>query len=173
MSLSRRTFLKASLLTSLSGNGLLLGCTRSSKQIISVPNASDASLGMWLRIGTDDRVIVIVPSAEMGQGVTTSLTTIIAEELDVELERLQIALAQATAESRREGLRIARLRWVVGPCGVAGPDEIAGPDRMPDAITKKSRSSLRRAYVPRAETPLRLHPHEASLSHASHFSEPH
>ena len=69
--------------------------------------------------------------------------------------------------------RIARLRWVVGPCGVAGPDEIAGPDRMPDAITKKSRFSLRRAYDPRAQALLRLHRHEASLSHASHFSEPH
>ena len=69
--------------------------------------------------------------------------------------------------------RIARLRWVVGPCGVAGPDESAGPDRMPDAITKKPRFSLRRTYVSRAAAPLRLHPNEASLSHASHFSEAH
>ena len=49
----------------------------------------------------------------------------------------------------------------------------ADPDRMPDAITKKPRFSLRRAYVPRAEALLRLHPHEAALSHASHFSDAH
>ncbi len=69
--------------------------------------------------------------------------------------------------------RIARLRWIIGPCGVAGPDKTADPDTMPDAITKKPRFSLRRAYVPRAEALLRLHPNEASLSHASHFSEAH
>lgn len=98
MSLSRRKFLQTTLLTSIAGSGLLLGCSRASKQILSVPNASDASLGMWLRVGSDDQITVVVPSAEMGQGVTTSLTSIVAEELEVELDRVQVALAPANTE---------------------------------------------------------------------------
>ena len=69
--------------------------------------------------------------------------------------------------------RIAQLRWIIGPCGVAGPDKTADPDTMPDAITKKPRFSLRRAYVPRVEALLRLHPDEASLSRMHHTSPKH
>jgi isoquinoline 1-oxidoreductase beta subunit len=39
-------------------------------------------LTAWLRIGADGRVTVMVPRQEMGQGVTTALPMLVAEELD-------------------------------------------------------------------------------------------
>src|SRR5881396_2207987 len=35
----------------------------------------------WLRIGADESVLVVVDRSEMGQGVTTSLPMLLAEEL--------------------------------------------------------------------------------------------
>jgi isoquinoline 1-oxidoreductase beta subunit len=42
----------------------------------------DPWLTGWLRIGTDGRVTVAVPRQEMGQGITTALPMLVAEELD-------------------------------------------------------------------------------------------
>src|SRR5436190_1117788 len=36
----------------------------------------------WLRIGADESVLVVVDRSEMGQGVTTSLPMLLAEELE-------------------------------------------------------------------------------------------
>ncbi|MEO8224296.1 MAG: xanthine dehydrogenase family protein molybdopterin-binding subunit, partial [Gammaproteobacteria bacterium] len=44
----------------------------------------DTALNAWLRIGTDGRIICGVHRAEMGQGVTTSLPMLLAEELDAD-----------------------------------------------------------------------------------------
>ena len=48
------------------------------------PGPNDAVLTAWLRIGTDGVVIVQVPRQEMGQGVTTALPMLVAEELDAD-----------------------------------------------------------------------------------------
>ena len=41
-------------------------------------------LTAWLRIAPDDTITMMIPSAEMGQGVTTSLPMLIAEELEAD-----------------------------------------------------------------------------------------
>src|SRR5258706_345792 len=51
-----------------------------------VPNA-------YVRVGSDERVTLIVAQVEMGQGVYTSMPMILAEELDVGLDQVQIELA--------------------------------------------------------------------------------
>jgi isoquinoline 1-oxidoreductase subunit beta len=48
-----------------------------------VPNA-------WVRIGTDDTVTVMLAKSDMGQGVTTGLTTIIADELDASMDQVRV-----------------------------------------------------------------------------------
>jgi isoquinoline 1-oxidoreductase beta subunit len=53
---------------------------------ITEPNA-------WLRIGTDDSITFLCDRSEMGQGVYTSLPMLIAEELGVGLERIQVEFA--------------------------------------------------------------------------------
>ncbi|HKZ74092.1 MAG TPA: molybdopterin cofactor-binding domain-containing protein, partial [Steroidobacteraceae bacterium] len=51
----------------------------------------------FLRIDPDDTITVIIGKAEMGQGVHTSLPTIIAEELDVDPRALTIRFAGVDA----------------------------------------------------------------------------
>ena len=100
MNLSRRAFLHSSLLMT---GGLLLGCTSNSPLILSSPKESANELGLWVRIGNDNRIGFVVPSVEMGQGVTTSLPTILAEELDVEPDQIDIVLASVHVAYRQPG----------------------------------------------------------------------
>ena len=57
-------------------------------QVLFAPNP-------WVRINSDDTVTVVIDRAEMGQGVVTSLATLIAEELEVELSRVRTEFAPA------------------------------------------------------------------------------
>ena len=50
--------------------------------------AEGAKFNAWVTIGADDVVTVMVPSAEMGQGVLTSLPLILAEELDADWSKV-------------------------------------------------------------------------------------
>ena len=47
----------------------------------------------FLRIGADDSITIIIGKSEMGQGVTTGLPTILAEELDVNPQRVRVEIA--------------------------------------------------------------------------------
>jgi len=49
----------------------------------------------WLRIGTDDSVLVVVDRSEMGQGVATALPMLLAEELEADWTKVQIEFAPA------------------------------------------------------------------------------
>jgi len=81
--MERRQFLKFSVAAS---GGLLIGfylpgvSTLGSAQ----PSASTFMPNAFVRIGTDERVTVIVNHSEMGQGVYTSLPMLLAEELDAD-----------------------------------------------------------------------------------------
>ena len=47
----------------------------------------------FVRIGADDRITVIIGKSEMGQGIYTGLPMILAEELDVNPQRLAVEIA--------------------------------------------------------------------------------
>ncbi len=49
----------------------------------------------FIKIASDDTVTMIIPRAEMGQGMLTTLAAMIAEELDVELASVQTGFAPA------------------------------------------------------------------------------
>jgi len=86
---SRREFLQASLTI---GGALLVGfhfplaSAAAQKQAPFAPNA-------FIRIDRKGAVTFIIPQAEMGQGVYTSIGMILAEELDVAWERVQVEAA--------------------------------------------------------------------------------
>ncbi len=60
-------------------------------------------LDRWLRINRDATVTVFPGKVEIGQGIVTALTQIVAEELDVALSRIRVA-ATDTSYSPDEGV---------------------------------------------------------------------
>jgi nicotinate dehydrogenase subunit B len=60
-------------------------------------------LDRWLRINSDGTVTVFPGKVEIGQGILTALAQIVAEELDVALERIRLAPAD-TSYSPDEGM---------------------------------------------------------------------
>jgi len=93
--LSRRQFIvKGS-----AGTALLLGTSVGLPLAMRAENADAAALATtvnaWIRIGTDESVTIAVGSAEMGQGVATSLTQIVAEELQVDWSKVAFEFAPA------------------------------------------------------------------------------
>jgi len=81
--MERREFIKLSVSAS---GGLLLGfyLPGVSKLASAQPSANVFTPNAFVRIGTDERVTVIVNHSEMGQGVYTSLPMLLAEELDAD-----------------------------------------------------------------------------------------
>ena len=86
---SRRDFLKTS---ALAGGGLLVGVVLPGLQeaqaagTLYTPNA-------WVHISDDNVVTLLSARSEMGQGVYTSMPMLIAEELNVPIERVRVAIA--------------------------------------------------------------------------------
>jgi len=113
--LPRRDFLKISALTS---GGLLLGfnwlgCNSS----VSTPADADSfmSLNAYLKIGTDGSAVIYSSNPEIGQGVKTAMPMIVAEELDLPWEKVQVKQAgldtQAFGRQLAGGSQSIRLTW--------------------------------------------------------------
>ncbi len=50
----------------------------------------EATFNPYVKIAADNTITVIAPRAEMGQGVSTTLAALVAEELDVALDRIKV-----------------------------------------------------------------------------------
>ena len=85
--MNRRTFLKVS---TVAGSGLLVGCSFSSQKILSTPDQEKNDLGLWVRIGSDDTVTLILPASEMGQHAQTGQAMILGEELEVDWSKIKV-----------------------------------------------------------------------------------
>jgi len=55
--------------------------------------AKSPLLDAWIRIGADGRITVFTGKAELGQGITTALQQIAAEQLAVEMSRIEMVTA--------------------------------------------------------------------------------
>lgn len=95
--LSRRGFLKGSALL---GSGLVVAFV--------IPGAHRFAMGAenqgnvfapnaFLRIGNDNSVTVLLGHSEMGQGIWTGLTMLIAEELDADWSKIRVEHSPASA----------------------------------------------------------------------------
>ena len=78
-----RTTRRKFLIGGAAATGLLIGYTvwPRNRPLNLVARDGEQIINGWLKIGTDGRVTVMVPQAEMGQGVFTSLPQILADEL--------------------------------------------------------------------------------------------
>jgi isoquinoline 1-oxidoreductase beta subunit len=79
-------------------------------------NAADTSAGSltaYLDIGPDGTVTLHSPTTEMGQGTHTGHAVIIADELDVPLERVKVRTAEPADPFRRNGSMSSGGSWGV------------------------------------------------------------
>ena len=85
--LSRRAFLRASVAA---GGGLLIAFNLPLPVAgARAPDRENFLPDGFIRIGRDGRVAFVIPQVEMGQGTFTSCPMLIAEELEVDLARVQ------------------------------------------------------------------------------------
>ena len=94
VSLSRRTLIRSA-----AGGGLLLSFPWALE-----PGGLDAKAAprfapdAFIRIDTDDQITFVMPQQEMGQGIYTALSQLLADELDAPLSRVQVEAAPPNAK---------------------------------------------------------------------------
>jgi len=105
--MKRRTFLVGGLVAGAAGAGLLVGCGQILADRVGdadslAPRAGAVGLNAWVRIDQDGVVTVTMAQVEMGQGVSTALPMLVAEELDVPLSMVR---TEPASWARRYGNR--------------------------------------------------------------------
>lgn len=93
--LSRRFFIRN---LSLVSGGLLLGCELGSKKPEVIPLTTDGRFApnLFVELKPDGELILTASRSEMGQGVRTSLTSVIADEMDADWNFVKVI--QATGD---------------------------------------------------------------------------
>ena len=93
---SRRSFLKA---TAMGSGGLMMtialpSCaTLKNGGMNKVGNIEQWDSNAWLRIDSDNSIHFVLDRVEMGQGTYTGMTTLLAEELEVDPEKVEVSFA--------------------------------------------------------------------------------
>jgi len=94
LNVNRRDFLKS---TTLASAGLVLGFYLPSQARFAQAEATKTFMpNAFLRITEDNVITVLIKHAEMGQGVTTSLPMLVAEELEADWTQIRYEFAPAT-----------------------------------------------------------------------------
>lgn len=99
---SRRGFIKVA---ALGGAGFAVGCSPAGSGDDSASAAAEATadellsteLNAFVRVNSDNTVTVIAKHLDKGQGVTTGLPAIVAEELDADWGQMRVEFAPADA----------------------------------------------------------------------------
>jgi isoquinoline 1-oxidoreductase beta subunit len=84
---NRRGFLRTS---AAAAGGLLIGFYLPERKALAADTAAPGNkLNAWVRVGNDDTVTLYIHKAEMGQGTVTSLSMLLAEELECDWSRIR------------------------------------------------------------------------------------
>jgi len=94
---NRREFLKKSAVGS---TGLIIGFYLPGKYqaLAGVPPKQGAAINAWVQIAPDDSVLLLIDKSEMGQGISTALSMILAEELDLDWKKIRTEFAPAAPQ---------------------------------------------------------------------------
>ncbi len=87
---TRREFLKSSAAVS---GGLIIGVSLPTKLNPAFAAGDPAAVNAWVRIAPDNTVTILCARSEMGQGVVMALPTLVAEELEVDLNKIKVDFA--------------------------------------------------------------------------------
>jgi isoquinoline 1-oxidoreductase subunit beta len=95
--ISRRSFLKG---LGLASGGLVLACSQPAKALAKdlLTDAEVFSPSLFIQLKADGDVILMASRSEMGQGVRTSITSIIADEMEADWQR--VSIKQATGDAK-------------------------------------------------------------------------
>jgi nicotinate dehydrogenase subunit B len=107
LTVSRREFVK-------DAGGLLIGFTLAESVVLprvlaaaapgSVATPSPSRLDSWLRIDKEGLVQVFTGKPEIGMGVSTAYAQIVAEELDVPMDRVQLIMGDTASTTNQGGV---------------------------------------------------------------------
>lgn len=90
--LDRRTFLKAT-----GALGLVIGVSLTGAgRALSAGPAKPFEPNAFVRVAPDNTVTIIIKHHEMGQGITTGLSTLVAEEMDADWSQIRTEFAPAS-----------------------------------------------------------------------------
>src|SRR5207247_3238453 len=92
---TRREFLETA---TVAGAGLVIGFHIPGGARFGPTPVAPFTPNAWLRINPDESVLLMVDRSEMGQGVTTSLPMLLAEELEADWTKVRIEFAPAAKE---------------------------------------------------------------------------
>ncbi|MGI9204135.1 MAG: molybdopterin cofactor-binding domain-containing protein, partial [Woeseiaceae bacterium] len=97
---TRRAFVTAGVLA---GGAVVFGVAvrpgnRAGKVRELIASSDEAVFNVWLKISPNNSVTAIVPHAEMGQGVHTTLAMMLADELDADWDQVKFIEAPAVKE---------------------------------------------------------------------------
>jgi isoquinoline 1-oxidoreductase beta subunit len=94
---TRRVFLQKS---AAAGAGLVIGFYLPGKYeaLAALPPANPTAINAWVQVAPDDSVLLFIDKSEMGQGASTALTMILAEELDLDWKKIKTEFAPAAPQ---------------------------------------------------------------------------
>ena len=92
--IERREFLKKS---AAGASGLLIGFYLPGKfeALAAAAPGEPSAINAWVRIAPDDGVTIVIDKSEMGQGIVTSLSMLLAEELELDWKKIKTEFAPA------------------------------------------------------------------------------
>src|SRR6266850_5078083 len=95
---ARRDFLKVS---TAAGGGLALQLMIPAGALAAAAGAKGPELTAWIVIGADDSVLIRVARSEMGQGSSTGLPMLVAEELECDWKKVRTEFVSTGEQIRR------------------------------------------------------------------------
>jgi len=82
-----------------------------------IPPKEGSPINAWVQIAPDDSVTLLIDKSEMGQGISTALSMILAEELDLDWKKVRTEFAPAASQYFNP---IFGLQGTGGSCSVRG-----------------------------------------------------
>ncbi len=94
--MSRRNFVKV---FGLASGGLIIGCQfTSGNEIVRIDDGTTFTPNLFVQLKKDGKLILVCSRSEMGQGIRTSLTSAIADEMDADWK--YVSVEQATGDKK-------------------------------------------------------------------------
>lgn len=90
--MSRRNFVKV---FGLASGGLIIGCQfNSDKEIVRIDDGTSFEPNLFVQLKKDGKLTLLCSRSEMGQGIRTSLTSAIADEMEADWNYVSVAQAE-------------------------------------------------------------------------------